>query len=176
VRKLSIEEVQILRQNSKGVLFTVDELKVLAEGTASFKVFNKAEEILDKFRKHMQMPPGRQEIAQNFIHYSKFQEFITKEFAPRVNRQIDIMNILIKKGIITIAEINAMSHETTAIQWKHLCPECKWEGGGSCSGFILAGDVFKNLPLDLARKVIECPDFEGKGIPQNINGGKHDAI
>jgi len=169
MRKLSIEEIQILSQNSKGVLFTVDELRDLAEGTVSFKVFNKAEEILDKFRKHMQMPPGREEIYRTFVSFGQFQEFLKNEFGPRVNRHIDVVNVLIKKGIITNAEIETMSHETIARQWKHLCPGCKWKGG-SCNGFKLAGDIFKDLTLDFARKVIECPDFEGQEIPKVIGG------
>lgn len=163
MRKFSPEEIEILRQFKGGnTLFTMDELQALSEGNASFKVLSRAEAVIDKYRKHMQVAVSRGEAMQIFLPREEFIEHRHNaiKHIQHIQFQVQMLSsLLLKKGVITIMELGIASAENMI----DLCPTCK---RGICSQFVTAGDAIPGLPKELSMRVISCP-----GYNKNEGGG-----
>jgi hypothetical protein len=158
MRKFTKPEIAILK-NQKDVIFTEFELDLLEKGEAPFKIISQAEKVLEQYRKYLQMPMSRGELMAIFLTQKGFNQIYGK-----LNDQfLFLTKTLIKKNIITEAEINLTAHEIIAGQWPHLCEACTHD-------FLIceaekvkfAKEIFTDLTGKLADKVIQCEKFEKK--------------
>jgi hypothetical protein len=172
MRKYIPQEIAALKQQ-KYIIFTEFELDLLAKGEGTFKLDNQADKALEKFRSHLQIPMARGESMITFLTRQEFQQHHGK----LNDRLVFLTKALIKKGVITEAEINLVAHEMIAEGWVHLCEKCvhdfaqckvsPWEINKEPKRAI---DIFPDLTDALADKVIQCDKYEEKveGIKKEI--------
>jgi hypothetical protein len=159
-RKYTLQEIQTLRQynqQNQNVIFSEKDFAELAAGTARLKVQSHADKALSEIQRKMAQPMARQEIFQLFLTRQEF----SKHFGQLHDRLLFLTKTLIKKGVLTEADITLTAHEEIAGSWPHLCekcknlyPECKSEK------IKFSTDVFSDLQAALADKVVECSGFE----------------
>lgn len=158
MRKFTAQEIAALRQQ-KFVIFTEFELDLLAKGDTTFRLERDAEKALDKFRSHLQMPMARGESEITFLTKQEFNQ----THGQLADRLLFLTQTLIKKGLITKAEISLAAHEMITETWVHLCDICKYD-------FAICGtekpkfsiELFPDLTGELSRKIIQCDKFEEK--------------
>ncbi len=169
MKKFTPQEIAVLKQQ-KYIIFTEFELELLAKGEAPLKVEHNAEKSLDKFRAHLQMPMSRGESMITFLTKQEFHQSI-----GRLNDQLLFLTkALIKKNILTEAEITLTAHEMIAEQWSHLCDNCVHDFavcGVNAEGVSteqkqfkpkFSKEIFPDLTGALADKVIKCEKYEKK--------------
>ncbi len=112
LRTLTPQEIQLLRLHNKQEnreIFSEEDLTKLAkENGASFKIYDKAEKVLDEHKKRMNMPPSRNEMIQVCIPRWELQKILNENINPFIERNIAVEELLVKKGTITNAEVDAM--------------------------------------------------------------------
>jgi hypothetical protein len=112
MRQLTTQELQILKGSKERAIFSEEELTALSEGNASFKVHAMADKILQKHNSHMMGAISRQEAASVFMLNQMFQHFLQNEFAPRINRAMNAIQVMKDKGLITEDDITKINSGT----------------------------------------------------------------
>lgn len=167
MRRLEAHEIQILRHPKSGVVFTPEELADLVNGTASFKVYGKAGQVLEKHRKFMMMPFSREEALNTFLTGRQF----TAVHGGLNNKVVFLTRALMEKGLVTQEDLDAAMRLSLAETWHHICDHCAKSGADHAGQPVTAGERLPGLPEPLCDKVVECPVFEErKKAPDETKG------
>lgn len=163
MRALNDVEIAILKKNNHGTVFTEEELQLLKDNKASFKLFGAADRVLQKHRSYWMTALSRGEAMQNYVRIDSLNLFLTEKVEPPMKRLTNAMELLIEKGIITEKDIEHHEHVKVARAMIHLCNSCEKvfaECGAEKIKFSI--DIFPDLTGELADKVVECDGFAQK--------------
>ncbi len=119
MRPLTDRELIVLQMHNmkeKKVIFSEEDIKALKGGDASFKIFSKAENVIEEHRKFMSRPPSREEIKKYVADLidASLSRFHSSEVFPLTLEYVAFRDILIEKGIIAMEEISNRTNKIVA--------------------------------------------------------------
>ncbi len=174
----SPQDLLILRQtkNGSGPEFSVEDMQALQTGQASFKLQNKADKALEKYRGRMRASVSRQEALDIFITRKELFMMDMKTLPPqvaqfigRINDELVILReVLLGKGMVTEQERALKRHELEIAAAQEPCVYCECgekKQEAFCDAYAyVAFDAMPELGIDhpLAPKVLRCDCFEPK--------------